>query len=74
HIPRPPNPFILFRSWFVKNQWVTSDVEKSHSNLSKIVGATWMGLPDAERQKWRDRAKKAEAEHRRDFPLYIFKP
>ncbi|TFK46522.1 hypothetical protein OE88DRAFT_1667529 [Heliocybe sulcata] len=74
HIPRPPNAFILFRSAFIKNQHVSSDVETNHSTLSKIIGLTWQNLPHEERQVWHAKAKAALDEHKRRFPEYAFRP
>ena len=74
HIPRPPYAFILFRSSFIKNQHVSSEVETNHSTLSKIIGLTWKNLPDEERQIWHARAKVALDDHKRKFPTYAFKP
>ena len=74
HIPRPPNAFILFRSSFIKNQHVSSEVETNHSTLSKIIGLTWQNLPHEERQIWHSKAKVALEEHKRKFPQYAFRP
>ncbi|CDO71049.1 hypothetical protein BN946_scf184844.g53 [Trametes cinnabarina] len=74
HIPRPPNAFILFRSSFIKNQHVSSEVETNHSTLSKIIGLTWQNLPHEERQFWHTKAKVALEEHKRKFPQYAFRP
>lgn len=74
HIPRPPNAFILFRSSFIKNQHVSSEVETNHSTLSKIIGLTWQNLPHEERQIWHSKAKIALEEHKRKFPQYAFRP
>ncbi|KAJ7625882.1 hypothetical protein FB45DRAFT_1030211 [Roridomyces roridus] len=74
HIPRPPNAFILFRSSFIRSQRVSSEVETSHSTLSKIIGLTWQNLSMDERRVWHDRAREAMIEHRRRFPAYAFRP
>ena len=74
HIPRPPNAFILFRSSFIKGQHVSTEVETNHSTLSKIIGITWQGLPEEERQVWHQKAKEALDEHKRKFPKYAFRP
>ncbi|KAJ3557911.1 hypothetical protein NP233_g11621 [Leucocoprinus birnbaumii] len=68
HIPRPPNAFILFRSSFIKQQHVSTEVETNHSTLSKIIGLTWQNLPEKERQVWHAKAKAALEEHKRKFP------
>ncbi|KAJ7661074.1 hypothetical protein B0H17DRAFT_1212361 [Mycena rosella] len=74
HIPRPPNAFILFRSSFIRSQRVSSEVETSHSTLSKIIGLTWQNLPEDERRVWHTKARAAGEEHRRKFPAYTFRP
>ncbi|OCH86454.1 hypothetical protein OBBRIDRAFT_797165 [Obba rivulosa] len=74
HIPRPPNAFILFRSSFIKNQHVSSEVETNHSTLSKIIGLTWQNLPHEEREIWHAKAKAALDDHKRKFPEYSFRP
>ncbi|KAI0040869.1 hypothetical protein FA95DRAFT_1466980, partial [Auriscalpium vulgare] len=74
HIPRPPNAFILFRSSFIKSQHVSTAVETNHSTLSKIIGLTWQNMPHAERQFWHAKAKAAQAEHKRKWPDYAFRP
>ncbi|KAF8124574.1 hypothetical protein EV363DRAFT_1403139 [Boletus edulis] len=74
HIPRPPNAFILFRSSFIKNQHVSTEVETNHSTLSKIIGLTWQNMPHDERQVWHAKAKKALEEHRMKWPQYAFRP
>ena len=74
HIPRPPNAFILFRSSFIKSRHVSTEVETNHSTLSKIIGLTWQNMPHEERQIWHTKAKVAQAEHKRKFPDYAFRP
>ncbi|KAA1475028.1 hypothetical protein DENSPDRAFT_402742 [Dentipellis sp. KUC8613] len=74
HIPRPPNAFILFRSSFIKSQHVSTEVETNHSTLSKIIGLTWQNMPHEERQFWHTKAKVAQAEHKRKWPDYAFRP
>ncbi|KAI0278393.1 hypothetical protein BGY98DRAFT_539262 [Russula aff. rugulosa BPL654] len=74
HIPRPPNAFILFRSSFIKSRHVSTEVETNHSTLSKIIGLTWQNMPHEERQFWHSKAKMAQAEHKRKFPDYAFRP
>ncbi|KAI0063816.1 hypothetical protein BV25DRAFT_1801700 [Artomyces pyxidatus] len=74
HVPRPPNAFILFRSSFIKSQHVSTEVETNHSTLSKIIGLTWQNMPHEERQFWHSKAKAAQAEHKRKWPDYAFRP
>ncbi|KAF8991122.1 hypothetical protein BDQ17DRAFT_1175829, partial [Cyathus striatus] len=68
YIPRPPNAFILFRSFFIKSQQVLSRVEGNHSTLSKIIGKLWKALPREERDEWEAKALEAQEEHRKKYP------
>ncbi|KAJ7157531.1 high mobility group box domain-containing protein [Mycena crocata] len=74
YIPRPPNAFILFRSSFIRSQNVPGRVEGNHSTLSKIIGKYWHALPATERARWEDKARAAQAEHRRRYPDWRFRP
>ncbi|KAJ7500273.1 high mobility group box domain-containing protein [Mycena galericulata] len=74
YIPRPPNAFILFRSSFIRSQNVPGRVEGNHSTLSKIIGKYWHALPPEERARWEDKARAAQAEHRRRYPDWRFRP
>ncbi|KAG6333834.1 hypothetical protein ID866_5253 [Astraeus odoratus] len=74
YIPRPPNAFILFRSSFIRSQQVPEKVEGNHSTLSKIIGKYWKTLPREEREVWEAKALVAQAEHRRRYPDWRFRP
>ncbi|TFK70755.1 hypothetical protein BDN72DRAFT_522292 [Pluteus cervinus] len=74
YIPRPPNAFILFRSSFINSQQVPRKVEGNHRELSKIIGTCWRSLPLEERQKWEEKAVVAQAEHRKRYPDWRFRP
>ncbi|KAJ7868467.1 hypothetical protein B0H13DRAFT_1635719, partial [Mycena leptocephala] len=74
YIPRPPNAFILFRSSFIRSQNVPGRVEGNHSTLSKIIGKVWHALEPSERARWEDKARAAQAEHRRRYPDWRFRP
>ncbi|KAH7920078.1 hypothetical protein BV22DRAFT_1040290 [Leucogyrophana mollusca] len=74
YIPRPPNAFILFRSSFIRSQQVPEKVEGNHSTLSKIIGKYWKTLSREEREVWEAKALVAQAEHRRRYPDWRFRP
>ncbi|KAF9491193.1 hypothetical protein BDN71DRAFT_1453314 [Pleurotus eryngii] len=74
YIPRPPNAFILFRSSFIRSQQVPGKVEGNHSTLSKIIGMYWKTLPKEEREQWEQKAVDAQAEHRKRYPDWRFRP
>ncbi|KAF7288848.1 HMG box domain-containing protein [Mycena chlorophos] len=73
YIPRPPNAFILFRSSFIRSQNVPERGEGSNGSLSKIIGKLWHALPPDERARWEDKARAAQAEHRRRYPDWRFR-
>ncbi|KAL1747815.1 hypothetical protein HDZ31DRAFT_60848 [Schizophyllum fasciatum] len=74
HVPRPPNAFMLFRSDFVKKGKVPPHIESNHGSLSKIAGALWRSLPDAERQVWFRKADEEKDLHQQEHPEYEFRP
>ncbi|CCM04391.1 uncharacterized protein FIBRA_06567 [Fibroporia radiculosa] len=74
YIPRPPNAFILFRSSFIRAQHIPGKIEGNHSALSKIIGKYWKSLPREEREVWEARAIVAQAEHRKKYPDWRFRP
>jgi hypothetical protein len=74
HITRPPNKFILYRSWFIRNRVISTRIETNHSKLSKIIGKSWRDLPEQEKQEWDSKARAVNAEHMQKFPKYVFSP
>ncbi|KZT07111.1 uncharacterized protein LAESUDRAFT_652015 [Laetiporus sulphureus 93-53] len=74
YIPRPPNAFILFRSSFIRAQHIPGKIEGNHSALSKIIGKYWKALPREEREVWEAKAIVAQAEHRKKYPDWRFRP
>ncbi|CAL1698915.1 unnamed protein product [Somion occarium] len=74
YIPRPPNAFILFRSSFIRAQHIPGKIEGNHSALSKIIGKCWKALPREEREVWEAKAIVAQAEHRKKYPDWRFRP
>ncbi|KAK7685511.1 hypothetical protein QCA50_011376 [Cerrena zonata] len=74
YIPRPPNAFILFRSHFIRAQHIPGKTEGNHSALSKIIGKYWKTLPREEREVWEAKAIVAQAEHRKRYPDWRFRP
>lgn len=73
-IPRPPNAFLLFRSWLIQSGKLPSGVGNRQQDISKISGKAWNMLDESEKLWWRqvaaDRLRDFEAEH----PNYKFEP
>ncbi|KIK63578.1 hypothetical protein GYMLUDRAFT_162520, partial [Collybiopsis luxurians FD-317 M1] len=72
HIPRPPNPFMLFRSYMLKKKTIPESVEKRQQQLSKVIGQCWNLLPPEEKQPWIDEAARLRREHQLMYPGYKF--
>lgn len=66
------NPFILFRTAFVRSGHVPVDVEPDHRNLSRIAGEVWRRMTPAEKKKWNDLADEVKEEHKREYPNYRY--
>lgn len=72
HVKRPPNAFMLFRSWFLKSGRMPQITQMSEA--SQALGAVWHNLPDEEQGKWHLMATEKMREHKAMYPQYNFKP
>lgn len=73
HIPRPPNAFMVFRSWLWNKDNLKS-IERDNRNVSRIAGRYWNELSDAERAPFRCMAEEAKARHAQLYPEYRYSP
>ncbi|KAJ1310867.1 hypothetical protein OPQ81_009385 [Rhizoctonia solani] len=73
HIPRPRNAFILYRSWYVR-QGFLSDIENDHREISRIVGKIWKKMSPEEQAPWKGLAEQEKVEHARMYPNYKYSP
>ncbi|CCO27820.1 Repressor ROX1 OS=Saccharomyces cerevisiae (strain ATCC 204508 / S288c) GN=ROX1 PE=1 SV=1 [Rhizoctonia solani AG-1 IB] len=73
HIPRPRNAFILYRSWYVK-QGFLSGIENDHREISRIVGRIWRQMSAEEQDPWKTMAEEEKTEHARMYPGYKYSP
>ncbi|KAF9780027.1 hypothetical protein BJ322DRAFT_1023923 [Thelephora terrestris] len=67
-IPRPPNAFMLFRSWLIRHGKLPPEVERRQQHISKIAGKAWRLLDESTKDGWRDQALKLVQEHERKYP------
>ncbi|ETW82633.1 hypothetical protein HETIRDRAFT_444436 [Heterobasidion irregulare TC 32-1] len=75
HVPRPCNKFILFRSFYIKENLETlSEIERDHSVLSKMAGQTWNRMTEKEKEPWADLAKERDRLHKKQHPDYRYSP
>ncbi|KAJ3713527.1 high mobility group box domain-containing protein, partial [Lentinula raphanica] len=72
-IPRPRNAFMIFRSEYHQAK-ITTDVERDHRHISRIVGHLWNTMSDEDKAPYRLAAEKEKAEHQRKYPGYRFCP
>ncbi|KAH7344428.1 hypothetical protein B0J17DRAFT_702113 [Rhizoctonia solani] len=72
---RPRNPFILFRTWYIK-QGHLKQVTSSGSELSKITGKLWKAMHEVDRKFWAEQARfEREASQGRTYaPIAASKP
>ncbi|KAJ7192950.1 high mobility group box domain-containing protein, partial [Mycena pura] len=66
---RPPNAFMLFRSWYCKTQ-----ADRKKGDLNKMVPEQWKALSPEERAKWIALAEEKKKEHRTRYPDYKYCP
>ncbi|KAF8665087.1 hypothetical protein AX16_000555 [Volvariella volvacea WC 439] len=72
HIPRPRNPFIIFRTEEMTK--ISRSIEHDHRHISRIIAHMWNKLPESDKQYWRRRADMEKLEHERKYPDYRFTP
>ncbi|KAL3281471.1 hypothetical protein HHI36_004680, partial [Cryptolaemus montrouzieri] len=66
-IPRPPNAFMLFAN---ANRKIMAQKHPTESNkdISKRLGSSWKTLDTDEKNKYFDKAKEIDSEHKRKYP------
>ncbi|EJD36595.1 hypothetical protein AURDEDRAFT_147195 [Auricularia subglabra TFB-10046 SS5] len=75
HIPRPPNAFILFRKEL--NARSVQSGEAHQKSVSSVACALWHKLKESDPAKLETYYRQAEelkAQHKRDYPDYIYRP
>ncbi|PPQ79549.1 hypothetical protein CVT25_003431 [Psilocybe cyanescens] len=73
-IARPPNAFMIFRSWWLKKGEIPKHIEKRQQALSRVAGQVWGMLEEADKQKWHRKAAEIQRKHKEDNPDYKFVP
>lgn len=67
HIPRPRNPFILFRCAVLAQETfpphLNREGKKDHKSISRFVGDLWNALDCAQRKPWEELAEREKTHH-----------
>ncbi|KAL1512851.1 hypothetical protein ABEB36_002367 [Hypothenemus hampei] len=72
-IPRPPNAFMLYANDHRKTLAHLYPAE-SNKEISKRLGQTWKDLNRLEKNKYFQKAKNIDQEHKRKYPGYVYNP
>jgi len=73
-IPRPPNAFMLFRSWLIHDGKLPPEIGSRQQHISKIAGKAWKLLDEPSKNEWRKEALRRLQDHEKDYPNYKFEP
>lgn len=74
HIPRPPNAFMCYRSWFWDQKKLEQDCERDHRRISCLAAQSWRELDDAQRAPHRRKAEELKRKHLELYPQYRYAP
>lgn len=74
--PRPPNSWILYRAWKVKNlpPCAPGEARRSQGEISAIVSEMWRNENANIRAYFERLADEAKADHKEKYPGYRYKP
>ena len=73
HIKRPLNCFMLY-SYYERVNVQQMHPDKTHSEISSILGKQWKALSHSEQEKYREKSKLLKEMHDAQFPSYRYKP
>lgn len=73
-IKRPPNSFILYRSYKSQLLKLRRPPKMPQADLSKVISEMWQNEPPEVREEFDRRAKEAKAHHSAMYPDYRYRP
>ncbi|KAI0344065.1 high mobility group box, partial [Trametopsis cervina] len=74
-IPRPPNAFLFYRSWYWSQEKTKTTVERDHRKISRIAGHLWRtSLTEDEKQPFKELAAEEKERHSKLYPGYKYSP
>ncbi|OQO01536.1 hypothetical protein B0A48_12571 [Cryoendolithus antarcticus] len=71
NVPRPPNSFMVFRSWYAKRNGALGSAQQS---MSSAAGRAWNDLDETEKKRFKVMADETAAQHVADNPGYKYDP
>ncbi|CAL1696686.1 unnamed protein product [Somion occarium] len=74
HVPRPPNAFLIFRSFFWLEEKIKATAERDHRQISRLAGIRWKQLSEAEKEPYKIRADAVKNAHKAAHPGYKYAP
>lgn len=74
HVPRPRNPFILFRCDLVHQRKMLPRSDLDDTNISRIAGDLWRDMTAAQKRPWVELAAQEKARHALLHPDYKYAP
>ena len=73
HVKRPLNCFMLY-SFQERPKAQLMHPDKTHSEISKILGTQWKALSPEQQKPYREEARSLKELHQAQFPCYKYKP
>jgi hypothetical protein len=74
HVARPPNAFMVYRSYVWHTKQLEDNDEKNLSSVSRLAGRSWQTMSDQARHPFRQVADIAKREHAARNPDYKYAP
>ncbi|KIJ29058.1 hypothetical protein M422DRAFT_110441, partial [Sphaerobolus stellatus SS14] len=72
--PRPANAWLCFRKHRTQQYKEMQTRRPRQADLSKLIGAEWRELSDADKAHWVRVAEKAKIDHAHQYPDYKYQP
>lgn len=74
--PRPPNSWILYRAYMMKNLQPKDSRERrlSQSEMSSLIASMWKNATAAIKREFEEAAERLKLEHQAKYPGYKYQP
>lgn len=65
---------MIYRADFYAKKKVSTEIERDHRHISRVIALCWKKLPDDEKAIWYELAEEEKKQHKLKYPNYRFKP